>query len=231
MAFVFVVALLLFAVITMPARIVIKEQDYSIGSDQIHLSNVSGRMLNGSAKWRWRELSGTAQWSVQRRFLKPTINIAIYSAPLEAEGRVVFNLSGRMEAENIKLSAEVEAFSQALSLSVGGADGSILGDIHKLSWSSKGEVSAEGVINYSGGRIHWANGSATVGPLQLTADTDTPHLTRFKLQAPSASRLYMDGSLEGRVFEWRVYRRWIQLLGMSQGGSADDVVFIISDQW
>lgn len=231
MTLVFVVALLFFLIVTMPARVVIKEQSYSVGNDQIRLSNVSGRVLKGTARWQWRELSGALQWSVQRRFLKPTVKVVVRSAPLEAEGRVAFSFSGGVIAENIKLSADVEAFSEALSLSVGGAEGAILGELQQVSLAPKGGVSAEGVINYSGGRIHWTNGSATVGPLQLTANSETPQSTRLALHAPSSSQLYMDGSFEGRVFEWQVYRRWVQLLGMSQGGSADDVVFRISDQW
>lgn len=228
---VFVLALLIFALITMPARVVIKEQTYRAGGEQVQFFDVSGRLLKGTARWRWRELSGVVRWSLQRRVLAPVIKVAVRGSDIELEGIVAAPLQRKLSATAVKINANVGAFSEALSLSAGGAEGALLGEFERITVSEDGGLDAAGELNYSGGRIHWATGSATVGALQLVATNEAPELTKIVLQAPSGSQRYMEGSVEKRMFEWRVYRRWVQLLGMSQGGEADDVVFSISDQW
>jgi len=231
MILVFTIALLFFAIVAMPARVIIKEQNYILAGEQLSLTKVSGKLLQGTARWRWRELDGKVRWRLQQALPVPRIRIRIDSPALEAQGGIAVSLLGNLAIQNLALNADVKYFSEALALAVGGADGNLLGELEEVLLTSEGSVSAEGVINYSGGHIHWANGSATVGPLQLIMDRQSTELTHLELRASSSTELYMDGSINGRIFEWQVYRRWVQLLGMSQGGAADDVVFKISDQW
>lgn len=231
MVVVFFLALLFFVLATMPARIVLDEKAYSFGGEQVYVEAVSGRVLNGTAKWRWRGLEGSLLWLVQAKFFWPMVKFEVRSADLKVNGLASVGISQNLQLKQITLSANVEALSQRLALPVGGADGSLLGEIEKLVISAQGELQAQGMIHYSGGIIHWPNGSAAVGPLQLALNSAETGVTNIKLHATASPLEYMSGVIEGRTFEWRVYRRWIQALGMSQGGSADDVVFKVSDQW
>ncbi len=228
---VFLVAVAVYAVATMPARVVLSEETLNVAGEPITLSQVSGRLLSGALAWRWRHMQGTLRWKLGVRALVPTVKVHVQGEALQARGYVSALPWRGVQVKQLEVEADVGAFSEALALSVGGADGTLQGHLDQLRITSDKAVELEGVVNYSGGRIHWTQGSATVGPLVLQAQSPSPLASHLTLQTPSASEVYMEGKLEGRSFEWRVYRRWVQLLGMSQGGSASDTVFTLSDQW
>lgn len=231
MVVVFFLALLFYVLATMPARVVLEEKAYSFGGEQVYVEAVSGRVLNGAAKWRWRGLDGSLFWRIQFKSFWPAVKFEVRSTDLKLHGLASVGMSQNLYIKQVKLSANVGAFSQRLALPAGGADGSLLGEIESLVANAQGELQVQGVVHYSGGDIHWPNGSAAVGPLQLALNSDEAAVTKITLHAPGSSLEYMSGLIAGRTFEWQVYRRWIQALGMSQGGNADDVVFKVSDQW
>ena len=85
----------------------------------------------------------------------------------------------------------------------------------------------QGTLDYSGGTVTWGrNGAADVPPLQgrLSMEDQVPSL---QVTDPEGERLVQARINEGR-FHLEVMRAWPLLLGVSQGGSPDDVVFQMS---
>jgi general secretion pathway protein N len=85
----------------------------------------------------------------------------------------------------------------------------------------------QGTLDYSGGTVTWGNnGAATVPELQgrLSMEGQVPTL---QVTDPEGERLVQARIDEGR-FHLEVMRAWPLLLGVSEGGSPDDVVFQMS---
>ena len=85
----------------------------------------------------------------------------------------------------------------------------------------------QGTLQYSGGTVSWGrNGSALVPVLQgrLSMNNEQPTL---QVEDPDNNSL-LDARLANGRFELEVRRAWPMLLGVSQGGDPDDVVFQMS---
>lgn len=232
MIVVFLLGLLLFAAITAPATAVLgNEQRFTIGDEQVMITDVSGRLLDGYAAWRWRNERGTIAWRWQWDALRPGVKLRIHSPLLTAQGWLGATPLQRLYLQQFALQADVGLASKALRLTDGSATGQVEGVIEELMLAPDGPWRAKGLLSYSGGNIHWPDGEASVGPLQLPIDTKDGRVIAIALQGHESTAPLMEGEFSSQGFVWTVYRGWIKMLGMSQGGDESAEVFKVTDEW
>lgn len=109
----------------------------------------------------------------------------------------------------------------------GDATGVVTFSLMALELKDNSLVDARGVFHYGGGVVTWGRqGSAPVPPLdgRLTLESDGPALT---IVGPQKQQLVRADISKGRL-QVKVLRAWPQLLGVSQGGNPQDVVFSMS---
>ena len=65
LALVFVVSLLVFLVLGMPAAVVVERVPaMRVGGAVLTLSEPRGRWWQGQAQWRWKQLQGSLDWTL-----------------------------------------------------------------------------------------------------------------------------------------------------------------------
>lgn len=230
MVLVFFVAIVVFAIVTMPAAFVLGEQQrLNFDGEAVTISNVRGKLLNGRADISWQNETGRVSWQLKPALL-PSVNVDLASELLDANGIISGFSANDVRLKNMKVRADVSKISDHLALDVGGATGSVDGAISYARLTKRG-LSAEGQLDYSGGNIFWTDGDADVGSLVFDVTSPEDNKTEAVLHEQNSSKSLMEGIVHNREFEWSVLRRWVHLLGMSKGGSQDDVVFKVSDEW
>ena len=228
LALVFVVSLLVFLVLGMPAAVVVERVPaMRVGGAVLTLSEPRGRWWQGQAQWRWKQLQGSLDWTLDWHGLVPGTQLSLRSdagEPASLTAGVGADW-GDWQVEQARLSLPVALVADHVPQ--GGADGRVDAVLMSLQVADDAIQHVQGTLDYSGGTVTWGrNGAADVPPLQgrLSMEDQVPSL---QVTDPEGERLVQARINEGR-FHLEVMRAWPLLLGVSQGGSPDDVVFQMS---
>lgn len=232
MVTVFLLSVLVFTLITMPAKMFFgQQQTLMVGGKQLLIHDVSGRALNGQARWQWATEQGTLSWRLARKGLVPGVMAEVKGAMIKASAWFTATPAKRVTIKDLNLNVNVDTMSALLELDAGGATGAVSGVVAKANISPAGPWSATGKLDYSGGDIYWPGGSAKVEPLELHLEDGEAGEIAALLHTRASTAALMNGEFSKEGFSWTVYRRWVKILGMSQGGNEDAEVFKVSDTW
>ena len=229
LALVFVVSLIVFLVMLMPAAVLVERVPVlRPGGAPLILESPRGPWWNAQVNWRWQQLEGVLDWELDWHGLTPGMNLAARTSSGD-DARLSGWLGGSGEqnwsVEQLRLALPVALVAERIPQ--GNADGRADATIMALAVSDGQIEEVRATLQYSGGTVTWGNnGSATVPVLQgkVSMDASVPTLV---VTDPDGTLLMNASLAEGR-FQLAVMRAWPQLLGVSQGGSADDVVFQMS---
>lgn len=224
----FLVFLLAFLVVLMPAAVVVERVPaLQIGGARLQLSEPRGRWWQGQANWQWKQLQGSLEWSLDWHWLTPGVQLATRTHQGE-NARLSGWLGmdwGDWELQQARVSVPVALVADQVPQ--GGADGRVDVSLMRLRLADGQIDDAQGTLHYSGGTVTWGrNGAAQVPVLdgRLSMEGEVPTL---QVNDPEGTRL-MQARLEQGRFHLEVMRAWPILLGVSQGGQPDDVVFRMS---
>lgn len=224
---VFVVSLMGWLLWSFPAAPLLQRVDgMMVAGNALHVSNVQGRVWDGGARWRWQQWRGQLDWRVVRQGWRPALQLDLRSAELRVSGRIS---AGRDFIHLRDLDLRVPLAQISRDFPQGSATGLVEGRVDQLRWQRHGSVRASGSFTYSGGEVSWPpDGSAQVPALEgrLSEDGDS---ARLQVSAPDGQAV-MAARLTGEQAELRVFRAWPRLLGVSQGGRDEDVVFQVSER-
>jgi general secretion pathway protein N len=229
LALCFVVSLIVFLVVLMPAAVLVERVPaLRPGGAPLMLHSPRGPWWQGQVNWRWQQLQGVLDWRLEWQGLTPGMHIAARTTAGD-DARISGWLGGTGQADwsvsQLRLAVPVALVAERIPQ--GNADGRVDATIMSLVVSSGQVEDARATLQYSGGTVTWGNnGSATVPVLQgkVSMEGQVPTL---QVSDPQGQSL-MNASLADGRFKLAVLRAWPQLLGVSQGGSADDVVFQMS---
>ncbi len=229
LALLFVASLMVFLVFLMPAAVLIERVPaLRPGGAPLVLQSPRGPWWNGQVNWRWQQLQGVLDWQLDWHGLTPGLNIAARTTS-GPEARVKGWLGGtgqqNWSVEQLRLALPVAMVAERIPQ--GNADGRVDATIMGLALSDGQVEDARATLQYSGGTVTWGKGgSATVPVLQgkVSMEAAAPTL----IVTDPDGQVLMNASLADGRFQLAVLRAWPQLLGVSQGGNADDVVFQMS---
>ncbi|MCK0155260.1 type II secretion system protein N [Alcanivorax sp. S6407] len=229
LALLFVVSLIVFLVVLMPAAVLVERVPaLRPGGAPLVLQSARGPWWQGQVDWRWQQLQGVLDWQLDWHGLTPGLNISARTRSGE-DARISGWLGGTGQqdwsVEQLRVALPVALV--AARIPQGNADGRVDATIMSLAVSSGQIEDARATLQYSGGTVTWGrNGSSSVPVLQgkVSMEGAVPSLL---VTDPQGQPLMNASLAEGR-FQVAVLRAWPQLLGVSQGGSADDVVFQMS---
>ena len=229
LALLFVVSLVLFLAVLMPAAVLVERVPaLRPGGAPLLLESPRGPWWAGQVNWRWQKLQGVLEWQLDWHGLTPGLMLsARTSQGDDARIRGWIGGAGQQDwsVEQLRLTLPVALVAERVPQ--GDADGRVDATIMALSVSGGQIEEAQATLQYSGGTVTWGrNGSATVPVLEgrVSMEGDVPSL---QVTDPEGTALLNASLAEGR-FQLAVLRAWPQLLGVSQGGNADDVVFQMS---
>ncbi|EKF74446.1 hypothetical protein A11A3_08495 [Alcanivorax hongdengensis A-11-3] len=225
LALVFIFSLLVFVVLLMPAAVLVDRLPVlRPAGAPLQLSAARGPWWHAQVNWRWRQLQGQGRWSLDWQGLVPGLRLGAEGAGARLSGWLGADW-GDWQVRDLRLSVPVAPI--AAQVPQGNADGRVDATLMQAAFAEGRITSLQGTLQYSGGQVTWGrNGSATVPVLngRLAMDNGQPGLTVTDPQGT----LLLDATLADQRFKLRVMRAWPQLLGVSQGGSPDDVVFQMS---
>lgn len=229
LALLFVASLMVFLVILMPAAVLVERVPaLRPGGAPLVLQSPRGPWWHGQVNWRWQQLQGVLDWQLDWHGLTPGLNLAARTTSGE-EARIHGWVGGSGQQnwalEQLRLVIPVALVSERIPQ--GNADGRVDATIMAFEVSSGELVDAQATLQYSGGTVTWGrDGEATVPVLQgkVSMEGAVPTLV---VSDPEGQRLMNASLAEGR-FQLAVLRAWPQLLGVSKGGNASDVVFQMS---
>ena len=223
----FVIALMVSALWMLPASPFVSRLDgISLGGRALVIEDVAGRLWNGRGRWRWHTYEGQTDWRWHWRGLAPGIDLTVNSSGAALTGWVTVR-PGTLAARDISLRVPLDEVTR--DLAIGQGDGLVLGEISSLEVGMD-RISAEGNLRYSGGKVTWPpDGHATLPPLRGQIQTRET-VVAFDVVDPDDVRL-IEGELSPVVGAIRIFRAYAKLLGVSQGGADDDVVFEASEQF
>lgn len=229
LALLFVVSLIVFLVILMPAAVLVERVPaLRPGGAPLVLESPRGPWWNAQVNWRWQQLQGVLDWELDWHGLTPGVSLAARTSSGD-EARISGWLGGSGEqnwsVEQLRLALPVALIAERIPQ--GNADGRADATVMALTVSDGLIEDAQATLQYSGGTVTWGNnGSANVPVLQgrVSMEASVPTLV---VTDPDDTLLMNARLSEGR-FQLAVMRAWPQLLGVSQGGDADDVVFQMS---
>lgn len=222
---VFVVCLLVFLVVLMPAAVVVdRVPALRPGGAPLILANARGPWWDASVDARWREHRGELTWALDWHGLTPGVQLSMVSGDLDAGGWLGADW-GDWRLEQWRATVPVAPISA--SVPQGNADGTVDLTLMALELADHAVVDAKGTLAYSGGTVTWGrDGAASVPPLdgRLSMVDGAPEL---EVTGPERQQL-VHARLANEKLSVRVFRAWPQLLGVSQGGDPSDVVFSMS---
>lgn len=222
---VFLVSFLVWSLWLLPAAPVVSKLDgLRVGDAPLQLSQVQGRLWEGSAHWRWQRQDGRLRWDLDWRGLTPGVLLALESGSVALDGWLGGG-PGRVSARDFTL--EMPVAEIARHLEQGSAEGTVSADIRELDWRGDAFHALEGRLKWTGGRVSWKpDGSAEIPPLDgrlfMEGKAARGEVTDLEGQQLAEARI-VDGEITFRVF-----RAWPMLLGVSGGGQASDVVLEVS---
>ena len=222
---VFVISLLVFGLWQLPAQPFVRHLDgLVLGGAPLQVSSIRGRVWQGEARWRWQAYRGDVRWETRWRGLLPGVQLDLAGGGVELDGWI----GGTPRAATVRqLNLRLPLAEISRDMPEGRADGVVTGQVAMLRLARNGEVSVEGNLRYGGGQVTWPpDGNARVPPLEGRLFTEQ-NVARLEITDPNGTRL-VDGDVAAGEASLRVYRAWPRLLGVSQGGSDDDVVFQVS---
>lgn len=229
LALVFVACLLLFLVVLMPAAVLVERvPQLRPGGVSLVLENARGRWWNGQVDWRWQQQQGTLGWMLDFRGLTPGLDVSLRTtagSDLRLAGWL--GGSGAQNWRLLQVRASVPVSLVAELIPQGGADGRADASIMEFAVQDGRVTEARATLQYGGGTVTWGrSGSAVVPVLQgrVSMEGEDPVL---EVTSPEGRQLMNARLSEGR-FQLEVFRAWPILLGVSQGGQPDDVVFQMS---
>lgn len=181
---------------------------------------VHGTVWQGQAQWRWQQVGGALGWQLAWREWRPGVRLE-----LDGDARLagwVGPAAGGVLLRGAKASVPLALLSRVQPQLT--AEGwvevrDLSADLHR-----DRPVLRSGSAEYAGGQVSWAPGeSARIPALSAVIDYQKP-VSQLTVSDPQGVTLAV-GELTEEMAAFRVYRAWPALLGMSQGGSPDDVVF------
>lgn len=222
---VFLVSFLIWSLWLLPAAPVVSKLDgLPVAGAPLQLSQVQGRLWEGSAHWRWQRQDGRLRWDIDWRGLTPGVRLALESGSVAFDGWLSAG-PGRFSARELTLNMPVAEIARHIEQ--GSAEGTVSADVRELDWRDESFEALEGRLKWSGGRVTWqGGGSADIPPLdgRLFMEGGT---ARAEVTDPEKQRLAEASVTDGEI-TFRVFRAWPMLLGVSGGGQASDVVLEVS---
>ncbi|WP_288368363.1 type II secretion system protein N [uncultured Alcanivorax sp.] len=227
LALLFGVSLLLFLLLLMPAAVLVERVPaLRPGGAPLVLTNPQGVWWNGQANWQWQRRQGTVQWSLDWHGLVPGLTLKMRTTDDAARLSTWLGADwGDWQLQHARLSLPMALVTEHIPQ--GSASGRVDATLMLLSFGDSRIKQLQGTLQYSGGTVSWGrNGSALVPVLQgrLSMNNEQPTL---QVEDPDNNSL-LDARLANGRFELEVRRAWPMLLGVSQGGDPDDVVFQMS---
>ncbi|MDX1803038.1 MAG: type II secretion system protein N [Alcanivorax sp.] len=225
LALVFVASLLVSVMVLMPAVVLVDRLPVlRAGGAPVQLTQVRGPWWSGQLQWQWKQLQGQARWSLDWQGLVPGVQLHAVGEDARLTGWLGADWGDWLVRD---LRASVPVALVAAQIPQGNADGQADLSVIKARVGDQGIVDLQGTLQYSGGQVTWGrDGAATVPVLdgRLFMDKDQPVLT---VTDPKGVTL-LHARIAKQRFELKVLRAWPQLLGVSQGGNPNDVVFQMS---
>jgi len=222
---VFLVSLLGFGLASIPAELALaRVSGMSLAGEPLHVIRSEGRIWQGGAHWRWRERSGRLHWALEWRDWMPGLSLELASGPARLRGW----LSGTTtRARALDWQVELPVPIIASRIERGDAGGVITGRIRELDWHERRFRALEGRLRWTDASVSWQGGGGADLPAlegRLFMDKGA---ARAQVTDPDG-RTLADARLADGQLEFRVYRAWPMLLGVSGGGQASDVVLEVS---
>lgn len=220
----FLLCLLFFLVRSLPAAPFARHVDgLMIAGAPLQLEQVHGRVWAGDARWRWSTWRGELNWATDWRGLLPGVRLDIAGHGISAQGWLAAT-PGSAQVRDLSFTVPLSEISR--NMPAGRADGTVSGHVDLLRFYRDGSAEVEGALRYGGGRVSWADGEATVPPLD--GKLFTAHNVAWLVMTDPAETRLLDAKVEDGEAAVRVYRSWPRLLGVSQGGADEDVVFQVA---
>lgn len=226
LAAVFLLSLLFWLIWSFPAAPLLQRLDSPVVADQpLHIEGVRGLARRGSLDWRWQDYRGRLDWRLGWKGMRPGLELQVRGNGAELAGWV----SGTPGSVLLRdLMVDVPVSLVADEIPDHSADGRVEGRAERLSWRPGEAPRVSGHLHYSGGHMRWPDGESDVPPLEgeLYNEDDAGWLAVHDPQGT----LLMDGRLSADELEFRLYRAWPVLLGVSEGGDPDDVIFQVTER-
>lgn len=220
----FLLCLLFFLVCSLPAKPFVGRVDgLVIAGEPLQLEQVRGRLWAGEARWRWSSWRGDLSWATDWRGLLPGVRLDAAGHGISAQGWLAAT-PGSLQVRDLVFNVPLAEISR--DMPAGQADGTVAGRVDALRFYRDGRAEVSGALRYGGGRVTWAEGGATVPPLD--GKLFTAHNVAWLVMTDPAETRLLDAKVEEGEAAVRVYRAWPRLLGISQGGADDDVVFQVA---
>lgn len=186
----------------------------------LRVSAVQGSIWNGQAQWRWQQEGGSLSWQLRWREWRPGVRLELRGDARLAGwvGPAVGGLLLRAGEASLPL-ALLSRLQPELA-----AEGWIEVQALSLDWHRDAPVLRAGTAHYGGGQVSWAAGQSAVIPPLEAAVVRQDGVSQLTVVDPQGVALAL-AELTADMATLRVFRAWPALLGLSQGGSPDDVVF------
>lgn len=206
----------------LPARVVIEPMvPLTMGQQTLQLEEIQGRLWAGNARWALADQQGVLGWSWGWQGLRPTLEVTL-SGALELRAST---LPGWKSIEVRRLDGRLPVAPWA-PLLVSGAtlEGVLSLQAVALHWRV-GEVPQlhAGHVFFSGGNGRYGRESANLpalwGSVQPQAEGSELRVRNEQDTEVALLELAAD-----RV-SFKVLRTWALMLGASQGGAPDDIIF------
>lgn len=226
LAAVFLLSLLCWLIWSFPAAPVLQRvESIPLGEESLRIGEVRGLVREGSLDWYWQAYQGRLDWRLAWKGARPGLDLRLYGHDAQLQGWAS-GTPGSLLLRDLRLDAPVSLVGDELPDH--GAEGRVTGTLGRLSWRPGQVPAVDGSLRYSGGRMAWPEGEADVPPLEgdLYNEGDAGWLV---VRDPQGTRL-MDGRLSAEEAEFRLYRAWPVLLGVSEGGNPDDVIFQVTER-
>jgi len=217
----FLISLFIFLVVTLPAALLVGSlPPVLLGGQPLQLSAVQGSVWNGQTSWAWNRLSGTLSWQLDWREGYPGVAFRALGA-VSFSGWAVASTDMLMVRElDLSLSAPMlRQFQPDLKLG-----GTISARGVSFTFRDKRITDASGGLAYTGGDAQWRRDNAVVVPA-LRGVIQQQSLGPEVVIEDDANTVMAKARIDNNIGALTVYRAWAVRLGLSQGGSADDVVF------
>lgn len=222
---VFLVSFAGFALWSMSARVLLPHLPQPrLADGPVQFDQARGRIWDGSLRWRWHERAGRLDWNLDWRGLSPGVQLSLTGRGLDIAGWLGGG-PGQLRLTDWRLDLPVSLIGRFVER--GSAGGRVTGRLRQLVWRDGAIDALSGQLRWSGGHVRWPpDGQADLPPLEGRLFRQAGK-ARAEVTDPDGRRLASARLVDGQL-RLRVYRAWPMLLGVSQGGSASDVVFEVS---
>lgn len=223
----FLLGVLFWGLWLLPAEPFVRKADGLVIADSgLTVKQVSGRLWQGQTTLQWQQHQVNVKWKLNWSGLRPGARFWLDAGELQANGWLSPGF-GRLLARDVELRVPVDEISRYIP--EGQADGLAMGTINHIHLGQDAP-SADGHFKYSGGQASWPpDGQATIPPLDghITTEGDA-----IALQVTDPSQVpVFAGRLDQEGVDFRIFRAWARILGVSEGGDDSDVVFQVQESF